>query len=200
MENRYLDVNYWKNELDNFFPDRDSLSKDDHFVIFYINGGPMGTVVHHIMNFVWVQKMFGYVMNVIIRTAVCDAIDLDFDIAMTEEFDKMVDMFLNSVYCNPKQEKLIKLYQSKAVYRSDDGTLSFLKMLSEELSNLTNGLTKYQYGFEIVKPENDLVKFWEEFFMLDREDEDENKELKNLARALKKGDIKLLEELISNHC
>lgn len=196
------DFNYWIKEIKNNFPHRAKLDANNFFVISYmVAPPPCNVLVHEIMNFSDFGKIVSFIQNILVRRAVGDTLDLDYDDAMSGNFDDVINDFCKDNELTRDQKEAIALYREldHLLYAPADIAKQWLKDFRYRFEKLFDHCANCVFGLEIVFPEESLVDFWKYFFRFDMDEECCVEEINELQNALDTGDADLLSELISNH-
>ena len=204
--NTVCDARYWTEQIAKNFPDRDPIEKNSHFVISYLMTPPPSNIIAHgIMNFSSFEKMMGFVKYVILAPAVCDALGIDYVDRTVEELATEIENagsdleFVKDLDPHGKAA-LLMWHEADAILKTpDEVRVLWTDFFREHFEYLFSCAGECVYGLEIVYDTDTLLSFWENFFMLDTDEEFDVEELAGLKEALETGNTELLDDLISYH-
>lgn len=204
--NNIFDAKYWDEQFDNGIPDRDPIDKDSRFIVDYMQTPPPeGMIAHGIMNFSTFEKMQGFIKYVLLAPAVCDVLDINTRGMSFAELENAIEA-VHSDYrlvktLDPHAKAALLMWEEidAMLKLPNDARELWMSFFRAHFEYLFSCAGKCVYGLEYIPQTDSLALFWEDFFMLDRDDEDDAKELATLMTALETNNVELIDDLISYH-
>lgn len=187
----------------------DFLTKENHekeklensyFVVSFVKSGPpWGMTFHKLMNFEDVGKMLEYIKYEVVMEAVADELDFDYEEVTRANFEGLLEDYINDNEPGEYEEIAIRFWKEIDEIIESPKEEQVEKLLSYMERFNKDFVAPSWHDFEIIKPEDSLVDFWEEFFCLSLESEQDKEELEMVKKALSENNPDLLDEAINRH-